>query len=165
MLKPDFKIGSVTKVYAQTLGPLAALAKYNSEPKETSKSPDFQRSGTEELSSFEQMWDNYQEKYMSEPYSEDRDTDGAKRLLDFGDDYRTFLDSQSDACSSLSAAHHDSISPPQPRRFLGTRTPSDAADSSLEMRNRRLFGLTEFEKRRRNEKLASDGELHLFPPL
>ena len=65
MLKPDFKIGSVTKVYAQTLGPLAALSRYNMEPpgknrsKETSKSPDMMaRSGTEEHSSFEQMWDD-----------------------------------------------------------------------------------------------------------
>lgn len=154
MFKPDFKIGSVTKVYAQTLGPLAALSNYNIEPRagghEVSPSPiDFQRSGTEEHSSFEQAWDNYQEKYMSEPYSEDRDMDAAKRLLEFGDDYRAFLDSQSDACSSLSAAHLDSISPPRPRKvFGGNRSPTDVADSSLELRKRRLAELSEFERRR-----------------
>lgn len=82
--------------------------------------------GTEETGSFsEQAWDNYQEKYMSEPYSEDRDTDAARRLLDFGDDYRNFIDSQSDcASSSLSAANMDSLSPPRFRRTTG-------GDSSL----------------------------------
>lgn len=44
-----------------------------------------------------------QEKYNSEPYSEAPDSDAARRLLEFGDDYRAFLDSQSDCCSSLSA--------------------------------------------------------------
>lgn len=44
-----------------------------------------------------------QEKYLSEPYSEDPpDPEAARRLLEFGDDYRTFLDSQSDCASSLS---------------------------------------------------------------
>ncbi|XP_017795060.1 PREDICTED: uncharacterized protein LOC108576557 [Habropoda laboriosa] len=51
----------------------------------------------------EQAWDNYQEKYMSEPYSEAPDVETARRLLDFGDDYRNFLDSQSDCASSMSA--------------------------------------------------------------
>ncbi|XP_076686517.1 uncharacterized protein LOC143378583 isoform X2 [Andrena cerasifolii] len=51
----------------------------------------------------EQAWDNYQEKYMSEPYSEAADVETARRLLDFGDDYRNFLDSQSDCASSMSA--------------------------------------------------------------
>lgn len=58
----------------------------------------------------EQAWDSYQEKYMSEPYSETADVDTARRLLDFGDDYRNFLDSQSDCASSLSAVR--SCSPP-----------------------------------------------------
>ncbi|CAB0001204.1 unnamed protein product [Nesidiocoris tenuis] len=49
----------------------------------------------------EQAWDNYQEKYMSEPYSEEPpDSEAARRLLEFGDDYRNFLDSQSDCASS-----------------------------------------------------------------
>ncbi|XP_078050776.1 klarsicht protein-like [Augochlora pura] len=68
----------------------------------------------------DQAWDNYQEKYMSEPYSEALDVETARRLLDFGDDYRNFLDSQSDCASSMSAVpassplprsriHHESI--------------------------------------------------------
>ncbi|XP_011876409.1 PREDICTED: uncharacterized protein LOC105566759 isoform X2 [Vollenhovia emeryi] len=51
----------------------------------------------------EQSWDNYVEKYMSEPYSEPLDVETARRLLDFGDDYRNFLDSQSECASSISA--------------------------------------------------------------
>ncbi|XP_024868846.1 uncharacterized protein LOC112452726 [Temnothorax curvispinosus] len=51
----------------------------------------------------EQAWDNYVEKYMSEPYSEPLDVETARRLLDFGDDYRNFLDSQSECASSISA--------------------------------------------------------------
>lgn len=41
---------------------------------------------------------------MSEPYSEElADSEAARRLLEFGDDYRNYLDSQSDCASSLSA--------------------------------------------------------------
>lgn len=40
---------------------------------------------------------------MSEPYSEPLDVETARRLLDFGDDYRNFLDSQSECASSISA--------------------------------------------------------------
>lgn len=36
----------------------------------------------------ETAWDNYQEKYNSENYSEGFDSDAARRLLEFGDDYR-----------------------------------------------------------------------------
>jgi hypothetical protein len=43
---------------------------------------------------------------MSEPYSEVVDVETARRLLEFGDDYRNFLDSQSDCASSLSAVHY-----------------------------------------------------------
>ncbi|XP_023288036.1 uncharacterized protein LOC105695869, partial [Orussus abietinus] len=64
----------------------------------------------------EQAWDNYQEKYMSEPYSEVPDLEAASKLLDFGDDYRNFLDSQSDCASSMSAVHGNS--PPMPRRRI-----------------------------------------------
>lgn len=38
----------------------------------------------------------FQEKYLSEAYSEAHDSDAARRLLEFGEDYRNFLDSQSD---------------------------------------------------------------------
>lgn len=81
--------------------------------------------GTEEHSSFsEQAWDFYQEKYNSEPYSEAPDSDAARRLLEFGDDYRAFLDSQSDCCSSLSAQPENDQSPSGTRR---RRPPSDAS--------------------------------------
>lgn len=49
---------------------------------------------------------------MSEPYSEAPDIETARRLLDFGDDYRNFLDSQSDCASSMSAI---AASSPLPR--------------------------------------------------
>ncbi|XP_045454523.1 uncharacterized protein LOC123663925 [Melitaea cinxia] len=79
--------------------------------------------GTEEHSSFsEQAWDFYQEKYNSEPYSEAPDSDAARRLLEFGDDYRAFLDSQSDCCSSQSAQPENDQSPSGTRR---RRPPSD----------------------------------------
>ncbi|PSN46910.1 hypothetical protein C0J52_15277 [Blattella germanica] len=90
--------------------------------------------GTEEqLSSFsEQAWDNYQEKYMSEPYSEELAEEAARRLLEFGDDYRNFIDSQSDCASSLSANH--ATSPIRRRRT--TVIPGDSSvldsDSDLE---------------------------------
>ncbi|CAH2985795.1 unnamed protein product [Chilo suppressalis] len=80
--------------------------------------------GTEEHSSFsEQAWDFYQEKYNSEPYSEAPDSDAARRLLEFGDDYRAFLDSQSDCCSSLSAQPENEHSPSGTRR----RRPSEVS--------------------------------------
>ncbi|CAH0561930.1 unnamed protein product [Brassicogethes aeneus] len=50
----------------------------------------------EQSSSLSEAWDNYQENYLSEPYSESRDSDGARRLLNFGEDYRNFIDSPSD---------------------------------------------------------------------
>ncbi|CAG4955164.1 unnamed protein product [Parnassius apollo] len=79
--------------------------------------------GTEEHSSFsEQAWDFYQEKYNSEPYSEAPDSDAARRLLEFGDDYRAYLDSQSDCCSSLSAQPEQDRSPTGTRR---RRPPSE----------------------------------------
>lgn len=81
--------------------------------------------GTEEHSSFsEQAWDFYQEKYNSEPYSEAPDSDAARRLLEFGDDYRAFLDSQSDCCSSLSAQPENDQSPSGTRR---RRPPSEVS--------------------------------------
>lgn len=52
---------------------------------------------------------------MSEAYSEAPDVEGARLLLDFGDDYRNFLDSQSDCASSMSAVRGNSP-PPQKTR-------------------------------------------------
>ncbi|XP_065202336.1 klarsicht protein [Planococcus citri] len=65
----------------------------------------------EQLSSFsEQAWDSYQEKYMSEAYSEEPvDPDQVKKLLEFGDDYRNFIDSQSDCASSLTRRSHNAL--------------------------------------------------------
>ncbi|KAL5284939.1 hypothetical protein ACFFRR_006947 [Megaselia abdita] len=51
----------------------------------------------------ETAWDNYQEKYNSENYSEGLDSDAARKLLEC-DDYRNFLDSLSDCCSSMSTS-------------------------------------------------------------
>lgn len=72
---------------------------------------DIEKNSLENNSFSEQAWDSYQEKYMSEPYSEAADVETARKLLEFGDDYRNFLDSQSDA-SSLSAVR--SCSSPVP---------------------------------------------------
>lgn len=168
--KPNFKIGCPTNVYGGNsinLGSLAALANYNNEDDRS----EFHGNGTilppnEEMSSSEQAWDSYQEKYHSEPYSEDRDTDAARRLLDW-DDYRNFMDSQSDCCSSLSAVNFDSLSPPRMRRHMNylaaksSRSPSDAADSSLEMKRKRSLELPEQERRRRNSNRVSDGEIKI----
>ena len=51
---------------------------------------EYNTTGTEDHhSSFsETAWDNYQEKYNSENYSEGFDSDAARKLLEFGDDYR-----------------------------------------------------------------------------
>lgn len=150
MMKPDFKIGSLTNVYANpsaNLGSLAALSNYNTEQ-------DMNETGGENLSNFsEQMWDNYMgEKYNSEAYSEDRDMDGARRLLEFGDDYRNFIDSQSDNCSSLSAANIDSLSPPRPRRNISGVSQNlslSSNDNSMKvLRQRRIQELPEMERRR-----------------
>lgn len=158
MMKPDFKIGSLTNVYANpsaSLGSLAALSNYNRDADQ-----DLNETGTENMSSFsEQMWDNYMEKYNSEAYSEDRDVDGAKRLLDFGDDYRNFIDSQSDNCSSLSAANIDSLSPPRPRKSFNGITHNlslSSNDNSMKvMRQRRIQELPETERRKMSN---GDGE-------
>ncbi|XP_053696395.1 klarsicht protein [Sabethes cyaneus] len=143
MPKPNFKIGSsVTRARCGSvnLGSLAALANYNLDGVERAGETDQNGTGTgtEEMSSFsEQAWDNYQEKYMSEPYSEDRDTDAARRLLDFGDDYRNFIDSQSDcASSSLSAANMDSLSPPRFRKNDPLGKSSEPSANSLNRRKR-----------------------------
>ncbi len=159
IMAPAFKIGSLTNVYAQqsNLGSLAALSNYNRDVTDAGK---LDETGTENMSGFseqaEQAWDSYQEKYNSEAYSEDKDTDGARRLLEFGDDYRQFLDSQSDCCSSLSAANIDSsMSPPRFRKSmvgaLQNRSFSSTADSSLEvLRQRRNMELPETERKRKN---------------
>ncbi|XP_043518805.1 uncharacterized protein LOC122533287 [Frieseomelitta varia] len=79
----------------------------------------------------EQAWDNYQEKYMSEPYSEAPDIETARRLLEFGDDYRNFLDSQSDCASSMSAMPASS-SPLARRRMHEITDTTEDSDSDIE---------------------------------
>lgn len=161
MMKPDFKIGSLTNVYANpsvnSLGSLAALANYNREKNDQ----DLNEAGTEIMSSLsEQTWDNYMEKYNSEAYSEDRDNDAAKRLMEFGDDYRNFIDSQSDCCSSLSAANIDSLSPPRHRKNLNPIAQnvslSSNENSMKMMRQRRIQELPGMERRRLSN---SEGEI------
>ncbi|KAL1493485.1 hypothetical protein ABEB36_011526 [Hypothenemus hampei] len=81
-----------------------------------------------ESNSLSEAWDNYQENYLSEPYSESHDSDAARRLLNFGEDYRNFIDSQSD-WSALS-----DISPKFKRKTLSqaqTTEDSPSDDESL----------------------------------
>ncbi|XP_076222312.1 klarsicht protein isoform X2 [Nomia melanderi] len=83
----------------------------------------------------EQAWDNYQEKYMSEPYSEAPDVETARRLLDFGDDYRNFLDSQSDCASSMSAVPTSSPLPRSRIHHEITDTTEDSDSDVEDVRN------------------------------
>ena len=57
---------------------------------------------------------------MSESYSEAHDHEAARRLLEFGDDYRNFFDSQSDCASSMSAIRD--YSSPIPGRRVKVRS-------------------------------------------
>lgn len=161
--KPNFQLGAYTsKTFftrsSSTLGALATLG-YDQDATPV-REPSY--TGTEDNSnqSEQQAWDDYQEKYMSEAYSEGRDSDTARKLLEFGDDYRNFLDSQSDCCSSLSAANNlDSMSPPRHRKLLPqfmvqgqhghSKSPSDD-DNTMKRRldvERRRRHLAESSKR------------------
>lgn len=130
LAKPNFQLGAYTSnvfgLGMPALGALGTLAFYNGDeeklPNATVREPSY--TGTEDNSnqSEQQAWDDYQEKYMSEAYSEGMDSDAARKLLAC-DDYRNFLDSQSDCCSSLSAANNlDSMSPPRYRKQFGNQT-------------------------------------------
>ncbi|XP_076388937.1 uncharacterized protein LOC100880783 isoform X2 [Megachile rotundata] len=83
----------------------------------------------------EQAWDNYQEKYMSEPYSEAPDVETARRLLEFGDDYRNFLDSQSDCASSMSAVPTSSPLPRSRMHHEMIDTTEDSDSDVEDIRN------------------------------
>ena len=51
----------------------------------------------------------FQERYLSEyNYDEPIDEDKARKLLNFGDDYRNFIDSLSESQSGVSTAFVDS---------------------------------------------------------
>lgn len=82
----------------------------------------------EDMSSLsEQAWDPYQEyKYLSEPYSEDIDQDAARRLLEFGDDYRKYIDS--DGASSFSGVPPRGRRTPPHRRLRRSLAPSGPRD-------------------------------------
>ncbi|XP_030380230.1 uncharacterized protein LOC115628316 isoform X2 [Scaptodrosophila lebanonensis] len=113
LMVPKFRVGSFTTALMASesrLGALAAISSYiHDDDQQAELSTEDHHSSISETA-----WDNYQEKYNSENYSEGFDSDAARRLLEFGDDYRNFIDSQSDCCSSLSAANNvDSFSPPR----------------------------------------------------
>ncbi|XP_064215458.1 klarsicht protein [Tribolium castaneum] len=80
---PSFKLGSKTHYLNSNLR--------NSSPGKSNTTEEQSSSLSEQAA-----WDSYQEKYLSEAYSETHDSDAARKLLEFGEDYRNFLDSQSD---------------------------------------------------------------------
>lgn len=165
LVKPKFQLGAyTTNVFGNShLGALAPLAFYNStqvkSPNVTVRESSY--TGTEDNSNLseQQVWDDFQEYKEEEAYSEGLDSDAARKLLD-DDDYRKYFDSQSDCCSSLSAANNlDSMSPPRYRKQFGTplliggnksssKSPSD--DDNTMRRRRALFEL-EIERKRRNQ--------------
>ncbi|XP_037950982.1 putative uncharacterized protein DDB_G0277255 [Teleopsis dalmanni] len=154
LMKPNFRVGSYTTAYMRSearLGSLAALATYMNDEEQQGE----YTTGTEDHhSSFsETAWDNYQEKYNSENYSEGFDSDAARRLLEFGDDYRNFIDSQSDCCSSLSAANNlDSLSPPRMDSLQQNEAKiitQDTIVSSVDHARRRRALELEYERRRK----------------
>ncbi|XP_061391325.1 klarsicht protein-like [Musca vetustissima] len=156
LMKPNFRVGSFTTAYMTNearLGSLAKLATYMNDEELQGE----YTTGTEDHhSSFsETAWDNYQEKYNSENYSEGFDSDAARKLLEFGDDYRNFIDSQSDCCSSLSAANNlDSLSPPRMDSLQQNETKivitQDTIVSSVDHARRRRALELEYERRRKN---------------
>lgn len=170
--KPKFQLGAYTSVVFKqsALGTLAPLAYYNLNG--TGRHNEASFTGTEDTSNLseQQSWDDYQEKYMSEAYSEGRDSDAARKILEFGDDYRNFIDSQSDCCSSLSAANNlDSMSPPRGRKPFASmpaahgKPPSKSpSDEDGGVRCRRTLE-KEIERRKRsqaenNRKSWNEGE-------
>lgn len=159
------------KAKVKSLDLIQSLAILNLIPSLPAKDLSF--TGTDNSNFSEQAWDNYQEKYLSEAYSEGFDSDAARRLMEFGDDYRNFLDSQSDCCSSLSAANNlDSLSPPRNRKPLGLQENQSLSNSpsgdDLTLRRRRT---AEFESERRRKvsdgvrKVSSEGKTLLNRPL
>ncbi|CAG9759324.1 unnamed protein product [Ceutorhynchus assimilis] len=107
---PNFKIG--------------LKQKYLCGPETRDGSPGKCSLNTVESNSLTEAWDNYQENYLSEPYSESHDSDAARRLLNFGEDYRNFIDSQSD-WSALS-----DISPKFKRKVMALSPPEANEDSN-----------------------------------
>lgn len=60
----------------------------------------------------EQEWDDYQDdKYLPEHYSEEIDSEAVMKLLNFGENYGNYLDSQSDFSSSSLSDFEEEIIP------------------------------------------------------
>lgn len=129
----------------------------------------------EHSSSFSEAWDNYQDnKYLSEfSYSECVDTEAARRLLEFGEDYRNYLDSQSDCCSSLSnfGTNLDvgnkkflknliANSPDYIRKSIDDYSFDNSDGTDLDCRKKRpdLHQRRKSSKERRNSKMTSDSD-------
>ncbi|XP_052847060.1 klarsicht protein isoform X5 [Drosophila gunungcola] len=165
LMLPKFRVGSFTTaglLASETrLGALAALSNYMNED-EQQAAPKPVQTRLKELSTedhhssiSETAWDNYQEKYNSENYSEGFDSDAARRLLEFGDDYRNYIDSQSDCCSSLSAANNlDSFSPPrmdslQKHELKTLHINQDTITSSVDHARRQRALELQYERRRK----------------
>ncbi|XP_016933890.3 klarsicht protein isoform X4 [Drosophila suzukii] len=155
LMLPKFRVGSFTTaglLASETrLGALAALSNYmNEDEQQAELSTEDHHSSISETA-----WDNYQEKYNSENYSEGFDSDAARRLLEFGDDYRNFIDSQSDCCSSLSAANNlDSFSPPrmdslQKHELKTLHINQDTITSSVDHARRQRALELQYERRRK----------------
>ncbi|ALC44053.1 klar [Drosophila busckii] len=155
LMVPKFRVGSFTTAALMAseirLGALAALSNYAHEDEQQAE-----LSTEEHHSSIsETAWDNYQEKYNSENYSEGFDSDAARRLLEFGDDYRNFIDSQSDCCSSLSAANNlDSFSPPrmdslQQHELKALHITQETITSSVDHTRRQRALELQYERRRK----------------
>lgn len=149
---PLFKVGSVVR-------PLRDIR---------DESPG-QFTNEEPLSSLcEDAWDNYQEKYSSEAYSEAHDSDAARRLLDFGEDYRNFLGSQSDWSAQSSQFE---FSPQFPRKAYIPMSgiDSDSEASSLrqllkDSRSQLAYTENMFEQQRelgRNQFLVNNDMVEL----
>uniref|UniRef100_A0A6P4DUN1 Platelet binding protein GspB isoform X1 n=2 Tax=Drosophila rhopaloa TaxID=1041015 RepID=A0A6P4DUN1_DRORH len=155
LMLPKFRVGSFTTaglLASETrLGALAALSNYmNEDEQQAELSTEDHHSSISETA-----WDNYQEKYNSENYSEGFDSDAARRILEFGDDYRNFIDSQSDCCSSLSAANNlDSFSPPrmdslQKHELKTLHINQDTITSSVDHARRQRALELQYERRRK----------------
>ncbi|XP_017840225.1 uncharacterized protein LOC108598120 [Drosophila busckii] len=164
LMVPKFRVGSFTTAALMAseirLGALAALSNYAHEDEQQAARTPVPRPkelSTEEHHSSisETAWDNYQEKYNSENYSEGFDSDAARRLLEFGDDYRNFIDSQSDCCSSLSAANNlDSFSPPrmdslQQHELKALHITQETITSSVDHTRRQRALELQYERRRK----------------
>jgi len=88
---------------------------------------------TEELPSNDQDWDSYQEKYLSEPYSEEPyDQDRTLKLLAFGEDYDQVLErADSESSSALSGFQQANTRKRRPLTF-NTRSEMTESDSDRE---------------------------------